>query len=195
MFRGISELSFHLAHPTSCTYSPALGKTNTRRFVPAKQRISLAHTTLVSFTSGFSCSVIFFSSFCANATNFVWLPLATISPFLLMNRTDVYASVLPTETVLVSQVPSHTQNNIHLSHTTSPRIVSPILPPTPRYVTLRSVETPVENKPREATASEPLVSTMLAIVPPCSIPRRLVCCFWMSSSKFTFPGEAAVTRS
>lgn len=54
------------------------------------------HTTFDSDTSGLSCSVMFFSSFHANDTYFVWLPRATISLSLLMNFTEVYASVLPT---------------------------------------------------------------------------------------------------
>lgn len=107
--------------------------------------------------------------------------------------------------------------NIHLSQVTSALIRSPILPPEERYVTFRSVETPVANRPREATAREPPRSTMLAIVPPWRIFSRFcktrhlasaclgvhmigeggltVCSFWMSSSNFTRPGVAEVTRS
>lgn len=36
---------------------------------------------------------------------------------------------------------------------------------------------------------------MQAKVPPCKMLSRLVCSFFMSSSKFTVPGRAAVTRS
>jgi hypothetical protein len=57
-----------------------------------------------------------------------------------------------------------------------------------------SVETPVEYSPREASASEPLVSTMVANVAPCRIPRRFVCCFSIGNSKLTLPGSAAVIR-
>jgi hypothetical protein len=70
--------------------------------------------------------------------------------------------------------------------------MSPILPPDARYVTvdialalllpktihrsralpLKSVETPVANNPRDATASEPPRSTMHARVPPWRMLRR-----------------------
>jgi hypothetical protein len=86
---------------------------------------------------------------------------------------------------------------------------------------LRSVETPVANNPRDATASEPPRSTILAMVPPWRMLRRFcgicvsiteigrggtrtegisgmmhtVWCFSIGSSKLTTPGRAAVTRS
>jgi hypothetical protein len=88
-------------------------------------------------------------------------------------------------------------------------------------VPLRSVDTPVANSPRDATASEPPKSTILAMVPPWRMLRRfcglvLVCggqkrrgdrreeisgmmhtvwCFSIGSSNLTTPGRAAVTRS
>ena len=49
--------------------------------------------------------------------------------------------------------------DLHLSHVTSALIKSPILPPEERYVTFRSVDTPVAKSPREATAREPPRST------------------------------------
>ena len=107
-----------------------------------------------------------------------------------MNLTEVKAKVFPTSTSLVNRL--RRENHLHLSQVTSPLIVSPTVPPELRYVTFRSVETPVEYKPREARASEPLVSTIVAIVAPCSMPSRLVCCFSMGSSKLTRPGIAAV---
>ena len=54
------------------------------------------HTTFDSGISGFSSSVMFFSSFQANDTYFVWLPRATMSLSLFMNLTEVYARVFPT---------------------------------------------------------------------------------------------------
>jgi hypothetical protein len=57
-------------------------------------------------------------------------------------------------------------SNLHLSQTTSPLMRSPTLPPELRYVTLRSVDTPVEKRPRDARASEPPKSTIEAMVPP-----------------------------
>lgn len=53
--------------------------------------------------------------------------------------------------------------HLHLSHVTTALIVSPILPPELRYVTDRSVDTPVANKPRDATAKEPPKSTTSAL--------------------------------
>lgn len=94
---------------------------------------------------GLSSSTMFFGSFHASATYLVWLPLANTSPFSVMNRTEVKASVFP-----------------NLSHVTSASILSPILPPLLRYVTSRSVETPVLKSPREATAREPPRSTRCA---------------------------------
>ena len=79
---------------------------------------------------------------------------------------------------------------VHLSHHTSPFNTSPIFPPLLRYVTFKSVDTPVANSPREATANEPLASTMLAIVPPCTIPSRFVWCLAMVREKVTRPGLA-----
>lgn len=49
--------------------------------------------------------------------------------------------------------------NVHLSHETSALIKSPILPPEERYVTFRSVDTPVAKRPRDATARDPPRST------------------------------------
>jgi hypothetical protein len=46
----------------------------------------------------------------------------------------------------------------------------------------------VEKRPREARAREPPASTMEAMVPPWSMPRRLVWCFWMGSSNVTCGG-------
>jgi hypothetical protein len=48
----------------------------------------------------------------------------------------------------------------------------PTLPPEARNVTFKSVLTPVENIPLEATAREPPRSTRDAIVPPWSVPSR-----------------------
>jgi hypothetical protein len=86
-------------------------------------------------------------------------------------------------------------SHARLSQVTSPRIMSPTLPPELRYVTFSSVDTPVENNPRDARAREPPRSTMDAMVPPWRMPRRFVCSFSIESSKLTFPGEAAVIRS
>lgn len=69
------------------------------------------------------------------------------------------------------------------------------MPPELRYVTFRSVDTPVEKRPRDASASEPPKSTIEAMVPPWRMPKRFVCSFWIESSKWTLPGEAAVTRN
>jgi hypothetical protein len=136
---------------------------------------------------------MFFSSFQARATNLVWLPRATIALFLSMNFTDVYARVLPTSTrQYLHGCRGQTRSCVHLSQITSPLIRSPILPPALRYVTLRSVDTPVEYKPRDASASEPLVSTMVANVAPCRMPRRFVWCFSIGNSKLTLPGSAAI---
>lgn len=62
---------------------------------------------------------------------------------------------------------------IHLSQTASPLITSPTFPPELKYVTLRSVETPVDHSPRDARTNEPPISTIEAIVPPCRMLRRL----------------------
>lgn len=59
-----------------------------------------------------------------------------------------------------------TRKNSHLSQTTSARIKSPTFPPEFKYVTFKSVLTPVANSPLDATAREPPKSTMEAIVPP-----------------------------
>ena len=77
-----------------------------------------------------------------NVAHFVWLPLATNSFFPFKNLILVYAKVFP-----------------NLSQVTSARSVSPTLPPEFKYVTLRSVETPVAKSPLEATAKEPPRST------------------------------------
>ena len=69
--------------------------------------------------------------------------------------------------------------DIHLSQIASPLTKSPIFPPARRQVRFRSVDTPVENRPRDARASEPPKSTIEAMVPPCSMPRRFVCSFCM----------------
>lgn len=52
--------------------------------------------------------------------------------------------------------------------------MSPTFPPELRYVTERSVETPVAKRPREATAREPPRSVMQAIVPPWRMLRRFL---------------------
>lgn len=106
------------------------------------------------------------------------------------------ANVLPTvksyrqRTVLAMRISSS-----HLSQTASPLMTSPTLPPELRYVTLMSVETPVEYSPRDARTNDPPRSVMDAIVPPWRMLRRLVWCFSMGSSKETLPGDAAVIRS
>lgn len=71
-----------------------------------------------------------------------------------------------------SNLAGQVSRGLHLSHVTSALMRSPILPPELRYVTFRSVDTPVAKRPREATASEPPRSTMLAIVPPWRMFRR-----------------------
>lgn len=83
----------------------------------------------------------------------------------------------------VSMQVSFSGQYLHLSQVASPLIVSPTFPPEFRYVTFRSVETPVEYRPLDARTRLPPVSTIDAIVPPCNIPRRLVCCFSIGSSK------------
>lgn len=69
-----------------------------------------------------------------------------------------------------------------LSQLTSALIVSPILPPELMYVTLRSVDTPVENNPLDATASEPPRSTetksAFIVVANCSIVLSYPCSQW-----------------
>ena len=117
---------------------------------------------------------------------FVWLPRATSSPCTFVNLMDVNAIVLPTaqgRQYLDESVMGVIVSNLHLSQLTSALIVSPTLPPEPRYVTianqkprkvpwesvygspLKSVDTPVANKPREATANEPPRSAIQANVP------------------------------
>jgi hypothetical protein len=68
------------------------------------------------------------------------------------------------------------KSDVLFSHVAVPLTTSPVLPPALRYVTFRSVETPVENLPMDATAKEPPRSTMLARVPPWRVPSRF-CCF------------------
>jgi hypothetical protein len=81
-----------------------------------------------------------FGSMC---THFVWLPLATSSSCSFVKRIEVYASVLPTGCIKISILQMNRSKgklfNIHLSHVTSARMTSPILPPEARYVTTETI--------------------------------------------------------
>lgn len=89
-------------------------------------------------------------------------------------HSTVSSTFLIARSQTLRQLASRKGKDIHLSHVTSALIVSPTFPPELRYVTERSVETPVAKSPREATAREPPRSVMQAIVPPWRMLRRFL---------------------
>jgi hypothetical protein len=90
------------------------------------------HYGVFSSLLGDSSSTILLGSFHANATYFVWLPLAKRSPLLFVKFIDVKASVLPTTfNQRVCETKTGTAD-VHLSQVTSALIKSPILPPEER---------------------------------------------------------------